>query len=137
MRTSPVRLRNTLRRRVRFLCRLTARFWRAAPRVACATRAFPVLVASARLVRREFARARFRSLRILAASARLLRAIFARATFLSRFSAVLLPVTVLVLAARSAVRTLRVLAPSMRLLRDVLARANDLEVGRDLVAVTR
>jgi hypothetical protein len=100
--------------RVTFLTRFTARLLRALIlALACAVRAR----------------------RIVAASARLLRRVFARVRFLSRLAATPLRAPILVLA--FADRALRILAESTRLLRRVLARATELDRTRVLATLVR
>src|SRR5207253_4027485 len=74
-RTSPVRLRNTLCANVRFLCRFTVRFLRAAARVACETRSLRILAGSVPFLCTAFSRTRLRAVRLLAACVRAVRAV--------------------------------------------------------------
>jgi hypothetical protein len=100
--------------RVTFLPRFTARLLRA-----------PILALACAV----------RARRIVAASARLLRRVFARVRFLSRLAATPLRAPILVLA--FADRALRILAESTRLLRKVLARATELDRTRGLATLVR
>src|SRR4029453_13214558 len=108
MRTFLSRFIATLRAKVRFLCRFTARLLRGAARVACV----------------------IRSLRVFAGSMRLLRRVFARARFLSRLTAARS-------RAAPVLRALRARVVSTRLLRGVLARATGLDRARGADAMAR